>query len=239
MHSSSWNEFLRVYLTSMHQAASGKLSQHRKSSGPAFSVHSLYARAVFALDRQLQKKARVFSYSPDPACMFKIAIKRLDAPAVLDNGTVIPAGAQVAMLHLWNEQMAVLGKETSPIAWGLRLARAFGNSLRLLSAYLASRPECACIAAAGADMAIASPEDTAQLLRICARHGLIPARQRAKSGKSLHRFGENILIGMLVLAQNPRAWRFASLRRSRVAVYITREELDRRFGAGARARRGA
>jgi hypothetical protein len=223
----------------MYQAASDELSQNRKSGGSALSVHSLYARAVFALDRQLQKKGRVFSYSPDPACMFRIAIKTLDAPAVLDNGTVIPAGAQVAMLHIWNEQMAVLGKETSAIAWGLRLARAFGNSLRLLSAYLASHPDCASIAAAGADMAIAAPEDTAQLLRICARHGLIPARQSTKSGRSLHRLGENILIAMLALAQNPRAWRFASLRRSRVPVYITREELDRRFGAGARARRGA
>jgi hypothetical protein len=194
------------------------------------SLHSLFAKGVFALDRRLQEANGIFCYSSDPECMFRMAFTRLEAPVVLQGGLRLKAGDPIARLHIWNEQMPAM-RGMSPVRWGIRSSRRFAHSLGLLAAYLASLPDCSGIAAIGADMALGTAEGTAQLLRICARHGLVPPCEYNWTGGGwAHRLGENILISMLVLAQNPQAFRLSCLRRVRVPVFMSRAELDRRFG---------
>lgn len=50
-------------------------------------------------------------------------------------------------------------------------------------------------------------------------------------GERLHRFGENILISLIVFVQNAQALRLDSLNRVRVPSYISRRVLAQRFGA--------
>ena len=45
----------------------------------------------------------------------------------------------------------------------------------------------------------------------------------------LHRYGENVLISLMVIARNTAAFRFQSLRRNRTPVYMSRRELETRF----------
>lgn len=195
------------------------------------SLQSLFAKGVFALDRRLQKSNGVFCYTSDPDCMFRISLTKLDAPLVLHGGELLLAGTPIATLHIWNEQMPAM-RDVSPVRWALRASRSFAHSLGLLAAYLASAPDCGGIAAIGAEMGLSTAEGTAQLLRICRRCGLVPPQEyRGNGGSYAHRLGENILISMLVLAQNPQSFRLSCLRRNRVPVFITRAELDRRFGA--------
>ena len=49
-------------------------------------------------------------------------------------------------------------------------------------------------------------------------------------GERLHRFGENILISLIILAHNPGALRPDTLRRVRVPIYLSRRMLEREFG---------
>jgi len=49
-------------------------------------------------------------------------------------------------------------------------------------------------------------------------------------GERLHRFGDNILISLMVLAQNSVALRADTLRRVRVPIYLSRRGLAARFG---------
>ena len=56
---------------------------------------------------------------------------------------------------------------------------------------------------------------------------------RSQPARFLHRFGENILIGLLILAHNRRAFRLDCLRRSRADVFLPRAKLDERFGTGS------
>jgi hypothetical protein len=46
----------------------------------------------------------------------------------------------------------------------------------------------------------------------------------------LHRFGENILISMTVLARNAAALRADTLWRDRALVLLSRQRLQRRYG---------
>jgi hypothetical protein len=52
---------------------------------------------------------------------------------------------------------------------------------------------------------------------------------------SLHQLGENILISLMVLARNSEALRLSSIRRVRIPVFVSRAELERRFGNMGRA----
>jgi hypothetical protein len=146
------------------------------------------------------------------------------------------AGVEVASLHLWNEQLPLLSKDVTAVAWGLQMSRHLAHSLRLLSDYLASSSHCDGVCAVCADMALGTPEQTEQLLRICGRFGFLSSRSHTASGAGAwHRLGQNILISMMVIARNVRAFRLSSMRRSRVRVFLTREELDKRFGKNAGA----
>lgn len=194
------------------------------------AAQRLYGKAVFALDARLQKSHGVFCYTSDPACIFRISVTKLEAAVLLDNGIELPKGSPIAGLHLWNEQLPLLTKDAGPIAWGLQMSRKLGYSLWLLSRYFALCSEYGCVLAIRADMAFGTAEQTAQLLRICGRYGFIPSREPNEDAAAVHRIGENILISMMVLARNVGALRVSSLRRDRVRVFLTRNELDRRFG---------
>jgi len=52
----------------------------------------------------------------------------------------------------------------------------------------------------------------------------------ASTGERLHRFGENILISLILLAHNPGALHFGTLKRVRVPIYMSRRVLERKFG---------
>ncbi len=160
-----------------------------------------------------------------------MSLIQLDAPVTLENGDCLGAGAQIADLHLWNEQVPLLTRDITAVAWGHRMSRGVAYSLRLLSQYLASRTDCDRVCAIRAGMALAPPEASAQLLRVCSRYGFIACRQGGEfTETAVRRYGENILISIMVLARNVRAFRFSSIRRSRVCVFLTRSELDKRFG---------
>jgi hypothetical protein len=50
---------------------------------------------------------------------------------------------------------------------------------------------------------------------------------RLRFGQRLHRFGENILISLIVLAHNSGALRPDTLARVRVPIYLSRRALER------------
>jgi len=55
----------------------------------------------------------------------------------------------------------------------------------------------------------------------------------------LHRFGENILISLIVLAHNAGALRSDTLARVRVPIFLSRRVLDHEFTAGEKVAFGA
>jgi hypothetical protein len=206
------------------------MSSETADRRPDFILQDLLARAVFRLDRRLQNSGGVFCYTGDPKCVFRISLTRLRSPAVLDGFTTIPPGAAIAELHLWNEQLPALSEYESLIAWALTLSRNLVHSLRLLSAYMAERREFDGVRAIRADMALGTTEMTERLLSLSGRYGFRPCSEPHGEANLAHRFGENILISMMMLARNASAFRLSTLRRTRVLVFMPREVLDKRFG---------
>ena len=112
------------------------------------------------------------------------------------------------------------------------MAAALDRSYRDLVEYLEAHPELDDIAVIRVDLAFATGEQAAQVLRIVQRFGMQPVETPppATAMARLHLLGENALIGLFVLARNPSALRADVLRRTRLRAAMSRDELFRRFG---------
>jgi hypothetical protein len=190
--------------------------------------------AVFGLDRWLQRRQGVFEYTDDPTCIFRIQRAQAEEDVTLSDGVRIEPGEPVLNLHLWNEHIPLMGPEGATVSWARHFSRALQTSLRLLADYLEDAPDLDGIAALRADMRLGTTAQSAQLARLSARYGFEPAATPISGGYwhpgGLHRFGENILIFMLVLATNPVAAGSPVLRRDHKLVYLSRTALERRYG---------
>jgi len=197
--------------------------------------HSLVAELIFALDRRLRQRQGVFEYTANPACVFRLQISRCDRDRVLRDGTRLRAGQRFAQLHYWNEQMPPIPESGPSIAWGRELHRRIRVSLVELAHYLGSRPDLADIEVVFGDVPSGVREKFGQIGRIMARYGfeVIPEPNGLTPIQRLRRWGENILISLIVFAQNSGALHRNTLRRVRVPIYLSRRALDEHFGEAA------
>lgn len=197
-------------------------------------MHSHYwlAGALATLDERLRRGQGVFEYSDNPACVFRLDLGRSARFVALRDGTRVRPGQRIARLHFWNEQIPPVPPQGTTIAWARRMQRAITISLRELADYFASRPDLADVAAIYADAPSGTRSQSGQLARLMAHYGFetIVAPENLRIGDRLHRFGENILISLLVFVHNPAALRADTLKRVRVPIYLSRRVLERRFG---------
>jgi hypothetical protein len=186
---------------------------------------------VSAIDRRLRAHYGVVEFSHADDCIFRIEITNTKDDFRFADGTVVRAGDRMITLHLWNERLPPFPAGTPSVAWARSLSRVLDVSLRELANYLSTRHELNDIAAIGANMALRSSAQGGQLARISGRYGFeeVAIAHRTSLGGRLHRFGENVLISLFVMARNPGALRPDILRRDRTLVFMSRRCLMDRY----------
>jgi len=192
------------------------------------------ASAVFALDRRIRRRIGVYEYTLHPQCLFRLQVVHLDDALVLADGTSVDRGNRVLVLHLWNEQMPVIGPMGPTLAWARKVDRAMDISLRELACYLAAQPHLGDIELICGNMPVIGSAQAEQLARILARYGFEAAVDDTDRRGLLHRFGDGVLVLMLVWAANPRAVRSAMLRCCNMRVFVSRAALEQRYLAPMR-----
>jgi hypothetical protein len=125
--------------------------------------------------------------------------------------------------------------------WAREFHRRIAISLTELARYLRAQSDLADVNVVCGDVASAVSEQSGQIAHIMRRYGfeaiLVPEPLLLR--ERLIRLGENILISLIVLAQNADALRVDSLRRTRVPIYISRQTLEQKFGNIGRRATGA
>jgi hypothetical protein len=188
--------------------------------------------AVFALDARIRDKLGVYEYTMHPECVFRLQLVNVEDRLVLADGTAVAAGSRALALHLWNERIPVMGPIGPTLAWARKFDRAIHASLRELACYLAAQPALSDIAAIFGDMPVTGIGQARQLARIMARYGFEAAVGTAADRRGLiHRFGDAVLVLMLVWATNPCAVRSALLRCCNIRLFVSRTALERRYTA--------
>ena len=191
--------------------------------------------AVFALDRRIRHHLGVYEYTFHPQCLFRLQLVHVGDPLLLADGTTVAPGSRVLALHLWNERMPVMGPLGPTLAWARKCDRAIHASLRELARYLAAQPSLRDIAAVCGDMPVTGAAQAKQLARIMARYGFEAAVGTADRRSAIHRFGDAVLVLMLVLATNPCVARSAVLRCCNIRLFLSRAALERRYTESMRA----
>jgi hypothetical protein len=207
-------------------------SARRKSRAP--SSRRWLVEALSAFDDWQRQRQAVFEYSHNPTCIFRLDISRAPRALTLRDGTVVSAGDRVARLHFWNEQIPTLPQDGATIAWARRMKQAIGDSLHELARYLATRPDLADVAVICGYVPSGTRSQSGQVARIMGYYGFetIPETAALSLGERLHRFGENILISMIVLAHNAAALRSDTLARVRVPIFLSRRALEKELTSG-------
>ncbi len=199
--------------------------------------HPWLAGLVFAFDRLLRRRFAVLEYSNNPACIFRVQFCPTSRNLVLGDGTRLSGGERVARLHYWNEHLPALRRYQSKLSWAHEFYHRIALSLTELAEYLAARPELADVQVVCADVPSAVQEQIRQITHIMQNFGFetIYDPKPAPPFERLTRFGENILISLMVFVQNPDSVRSDTLRRVRVPIYLSRRTLQRRFGFKGKA----
>jgi hypothetical protein len=182
------------------------------------------------IDTRLRSRDGVCEYSASPECIFRIQVIASSETVDLSDATQVRPGDLIVNLHLWNEQLPIVDGAT--LAWGRHMSRAVGFSLRELALYLRARHDLNSVVALRANMSFGSAERSEQITAIAARYGFEPAKpaKQPTMAERLHRFGENVLISLMLISRNTTAFRPESLRRARTPVYMSRQKLESRFG---------
>lgn len=187
---------------------------------------------VSFIDGTLRARQQIFEYSNSRHCIFRIEVAAAPSEVILSDGTRLAAGSCLVNLHLWNEHIRPFPAAGPTLGWARRMCRDLETSLEELAAFVASDPALDEITAIGGKMMFGSTEQTELVMHFAERYGFVraidPITNRSVA-EWLHMMGENILVSMIVIAQNPAAFRADLFRRERVPVYLRRAELMRRF----------
>jgi len=191
-----------------------------------------YRGAVYALDRLLRRIHHIFEFSGHPQCLMRAQAATADRPVTLSDGTTLAAGERFLDLHLWSERVPKVGRGGAGLVWARQMRAQFDLSLRELARWLAAAPDYADIRVLRANLNFNAPEDIGRTRLVIARFGFeeIADATPLTAAARLHRFGENILLALLILASNPRTFRWDVFRRGRVLTFISRDRLLRRYG---------
>jgi hypothetical protein len=195
--------------------------------------HPWLAWVIFALDTTLRRRLAVVEYTADPSCIFRLGIAHSLRALTLRDGTRLQAGDRVVELHFWNEHVPSIPPNGTTIRWAREAQQSIKTSLSQLAQYLSSRPELRDIRVICANVPSGTKAQSQQVARIMAYFGFeaFTEHERLSVSDRIHRFGENILISLTVLARNAPALRLDTLWRVRVPIYLSRRTLEKRFGS--------
>jgi hypothetical protein len=202
-------------------------------TGRLNSRHTRFGAFVEALDHHLRRRQSIVEYTNSPNCIFRMQVRPSGQDLVLSDGTRLRPSDRIIELHFWNEHLPSFSETGTALAWARDIASRAEISMSELARHLAARPDLDDVQAICGNMALGPAARSEQIVRFVGRYGFerIAPAGPPKLTERLHRFGENILITMLVIARNA-ALRTDTLRRDRVMVCLSRKLLEQRYGHG-------
>lgn len=188
---------------------------------------------IDALDWRLRRRLGVSEYTQAPDCILRMQIIRSADDLVLADGTCVRPDDRIIDLHIWSQQVPPMPDKGATLGWARRVNDLLRRSLHELASHLAARNDADDIVAVRAVAAFGCNARGDKISRIMSRFGfeIVEQHDAPSVAHKIRRFGENILISLMVLAYNPIALRSDTLTRGRVHGYLSRRTLDRRYGA--------
>ncbi len=198
--------------------------------------HPWLGALVEKIDRHLRRRHGVSEYTQSPDCFCRMQIVHTSDDLLLGDGTRVQPGDRVVILHFWTDQVPPMPVGGPTLGWARLMSENFTLSLQELARHLAGRTDIDDVAAVRVDIALGATARSGQISRILSRFGfqVMPRRHPLSIVERIHRYGENVLISLMVFAHNAIALRTDTLVRDRVVAYLSRPVLEQRYGASAK-----
>ncbi|MBV9522371.1 MAG: hypothetical protein JO010_06245 [Alphaproteobacteria bacterium] len=186
--------------------------------------------AVRGLERVIRYTHDIYEFTPDKDCILRVGRAVAEDELALGDGTQIRPGEPILELHFWNEHLPAIPEDGPCIAWGRLMHERVLRSMRLLARHLQSDERCRDIAALRGEAAFASRLGRSQMLRVARRYGFELFEGRRPVGRRFRFFWENFFVWGLIWTFNRGGLRGKRLIRERFELWISRQELIRRYG---------
>jgi hypothetical protein len=186
--------------------------------------------AVRCLELVLRRRGKVYEYTTDANCVFRIG------PGIAEDNLTFADGTRPADvildLHFWNEHLPAIPREGPRISWGLAMHGRVLHSLTLLAAHLEgdAYPE---VKAIRGEAALGSRVGRRQMCRVAKRYGFELFQGAPPLRRRFRFFWENFLIWGLIWTFNRGGLRRKRLMKERFELWMSRDELVRRHGGRA------
>jgi hypothetical protein len=190
----------------------------------------LAERAIQGIDRVLRRWYGVYEFTDDRECIIRIALRAAGRDIPLRHGILVRSSDAVVELHLWNEQLPLISHDGVDMTWGAVVDRHVRRSLTLLAAHLAAHPN---IAAVHGETAFGCQMGELQRARFAARYGFEIVGAKPGLGRLVRHFCDDFVVWVLTRTFNPHGTKGKPFHRARHDIWMSRAELDRRWGAGA------
>jgi hypothetical protein len=151
---------------------------------------SMIRGGIKALDWVLRRWYGIYVYSETRDDLLRAAIRTIDVPIILPDGTRVRRGDLVVDLHIWNERVPTLGPLGPSLARASRLRYRIEHSLTALAHHLELRGCLDHCAAVHAEVAVVSGHGARKLARTAERYGLtLSVSRQAHLGSGLLAYG--------------------------------------------------
>jgi len=184
--------------------------------------------AITVIDAILRRIQGVEEFTQDEQCVLRLSLDKSAHELNLSDGTHIATGEPVALLHIWNERVPIIGPQGPDLAWALHAYRRFALSLQMIASYLASEPRYQGVRVLGAETSLYfSGDDLFRRLGFDVEHV-------SRSAHGLRRFKQwvdTMYVLGLTWAFNPGSLSGKNLvLYERCQVWMSRQMLMNRYG---------
>ncbi len=162
-----------------------------------------------AFDRLLARLYGVYEFTCDPDCLFLLSVTHLSQPLLLDDQPV-PAGAEVLIIHFWNDRLPRLPREGATLALAVRAQRQIIKSLQAVAAEIQRDPRLAGVRAVGGVTALTTEADSDGTTKLFRRLGFTVTPYHNRLGR-FGLFWENLYSWLLMWAYNEASLRHRPL----------------------------
>jgi len=191
--------------------------------------------AIRALDRLLRATLGVFEFCDAPHCLLRLRVARAPHPLTLP-GEVVPEGALILELHLWNEHIPPMPPTGPDLAWAVQIQRQLIGSMRAVAALMVSDPRLAEVQAVGGVTVLLWPGRDIGGEKLFQHLGFTISPYHSPLGR-FGEFWENLYSWWIMWAFNPATLQGRQLLRlQRVEVWMSTAALLERYATDGERR---
>jgi hypothetical protein len=186
---------------------------------------------VRRLDAVLRRRHGIFEFTADRDCVFRLSIEPAHAAIVLSDGAAIAAGAPIAELHYWNEQMPRIPESGADAVWASLFLGRLRRSFALMARALDRDPRLADVVAIHGAPPFALAFGGRGVTQVCRRLGFdIGEPERGGPLRRIRDFFDGVLVWGLISTFNPVGLRHKGLRHGRIQIWISRARMIETHG---------